>query len=161
MRKLKYKIELNESDKAELEKIVRKQTTHQSIARRARIILMANSGKYRNGEIAKYVGMDGGEITRWTKRWVESENIIEDVEERLKDRPRSGRPATITAEQWCKIMALACEKPEDHGVPITHWSRSTLTAEIINQGIVDSISTTHVGNFLKKSNYNHIEVSIG
>jgi len=64
MRKLKYKIELNESDKAELEKIVRKQTTHQSIARRARIILMANSGKYRNGEIAKYVGMDGGEITR-------------------------------------------------------------------------------------------------
>jgi len=32
---------------------------------------MANSGEYKNGEIAKYVGMDAGEITRWTKRWVE------------------------------------------------------------------------------------------
>ena len=159
MRKVKYKIELKQIEKEKLENLLRKHTTAQNIARRARIILMANSGEYKNGEIAKYVGMDGGEITKWTKRWVESN--IEDIEERLKDRPRSGRPATITAQRWCRIMALACEKPEEHGVPITHWSHSTLTAEIIKQGIVDSISTTHVGNFLKKSNYNHTEVYTG
>ena len=159
MRPTKYKIELNETEKEALEKIVRKQTTAQNIARRARIILMAGSGKYKNAEIAKYVGMDNGDITRWTKRWVESS--IEDIEERLQDMPRSGRTATITAEQWCKIMALACEKPEKYGVPISHWSHSTLTAEIIKQGIVESISTTHVGNFLKKSNFNLIEVSTG
>ncbi len=58
-------------------------------------------------------------------------------------------------------MALACEKPENHGVPITHWSHSTLTAEIIKQGIVEKISMSHVGNFLKKRNYNLIEASIG
>lgn len=159
MRPTKYKIELNETEKEALEKVVRKQTTAQNIARRARIILMAGSGKYKNAEIAKYVGMDNGDITRWTKRWVESS--IEDIEERLQDMPRSGRTATITAEQWCKIMALACEKPEEHGVPISHWSHSTLTAEIIKQGIVESISTTHVGNFLKKSNCSLIEVSTG
>ena len=84
-----------------------------------------------------------------------------DIEKRLKDRPRSGRPATITAEQWCKIMALACEKPENHGVPITHWSQSSLTAEIIKQGILESVSPNHIGNFLKKSNYNLTEASIG
>ena len=28
----------------------------------------------------------------------------------------------------------ACEKPENHGLPITQWSHSTLTAEIIKQG---------------------------
>ena len=159
MRKVKYKIKLKQVEKEKLENLLRKHTTAQNIARRSRIILMANSGEYKNGEIAKYVGMDAGEITRWTKRWVESN--IEDIEERLKDRPRSGRPATITAEQWCKIMALACEKPEAHDVPITHWSLSTLTAEIIKQGIVNSISSTHVGNFLKKSNYNLTEVSTG
>lgn len=159
MRPTKYKIELNETEKEALEKIVRKQTTSQNIARRARIILMAGSGKYKNAEIAKYVGMDNGDITRWTKRWVESS--IDNIEERLQDMPRSGRTATITAEQWCKIMALACEKPEKYGVPISHWSHSTLTAEIIKQGIVESISTTHVGNFLKKSNFNLIEVSTG
>jgi len=159
MKSKKYKIELKEEEKAELEEIVRKQTTAQNIARRARIILMVDGGKYTNTKVAEYVGMDNGEITRWTKRWVESKE--ENVVARLEDKPRSGRPSTITAEQWCKIMALACEKPELHGVPITHWSHSTLTAEIIKQGIVESISSTHVGNFLKKSSCNLIEVSTG
>ena len=159
MKSKKYKIELSTEEKDTLEAIVRKQTTPQNIARRARIILMVDGGKHTNTKVAEYVGMDNGEITRWTKRWVESKE--EDVEARLEDKPRSGRPATITAEQWCKIMALACEKPELHGVPITHWSHSTLTAEIIKQGIVESISPTHVGNFLKKSSYNHIEVFTG
>jgi len=159
MRPLKYRIKLSESEKEELKRIISKQTTAQNIAKRARILLMVDSGEHTNREIAKYVGMNENELRRWTKRWVDSED--KDIEERLKDRPRSGRPATITAEQWCKIMALACEKPENHGVPITHWSHSALTAEIIKQGIVKSISPTHVGNFLKKSNYNLIEVFIG
>jgi len=156
MRPLKYRIKLSESEKEELKRIISKQTTAQNIAKRARILLMVDSGEHTNREIAKYVGMNENELRRWTKRWVDSED--KDIEERLKDRPRSGRPATITAEQWCKIMALACEKPENHGVPITHWSHSSLTAEIIKQGIVKSISPTHVGNFLqalKRSAINH------
>ena len=159
MRPLKYKIELSESEKEKLEKIISKQTTAQNIAKRARIILMANSKEHTNREIAKYVGMNENELRRWIKRWVDSPT--KDIEEILKDKPRSGRPATITAEQWCKIMALACEKPKNHGVPITHWSHSSLASEIMKQGIVESISSTHVGNFLKKSNYNLTEVSIG
>ena len=159
MRKIKYKINLSKTEKERLEKIVKTPTALQKIGKRARIILMADSGEYNNIEIAKYVGIDVGEITKWRKRWIKSKD--KDIEERLKDRPRSGRPATITAEQWCKIMALACEKPENHGVPITHWSHSSLTIEIIKQGIVESISPTHVGNFLKKSNYNPTEVFIG
>jgi len=155
----KYKIELSTEEKDKLEAIVRKQTTPQNIARRARIILMVDGGKHTNTKVAEYVGMNNGEITRWTKRWVENQE--EDVEARLQDKPRSGRPARITAEQWCKIMALACEKPELHGVPITHWSRATLTAEIIKQGIVETISPTHVGDFLKKSSCNHTEVFTG
>jgi len=102
----KYKIELNIEEKDKLEAILRKQTTPQNIARRARIILMVDRGKYTNTKVAEYVGMDNGEITRWTKRWVESKE--ENIEKRLADKPRTGRPATITSEQWCKIMALAC-----------------------------------------------------
>jgi len=159
MRKIKYKINLNETEKKQLEEMLNQPSLAQIIAKRVRVVLMANSGKYKNTEISKYVDIHVGEVTKWTKRWIESD--IVDAQERLKDKPRSGRPATITAEQWCKIMALACEKPEDHGVPITHWSISALTAEIIKQGIVDKISTTYIGTFLKKSSYNPIEVSIG
>ena len=159
MRKVKYKINLNKTDKELLEKIVNKQTTPQNIAKRARIILMANSKEHKNMEIAKYVGMDVGEITKWTKRWIEESDI--DINLRLQDKPRSGRPSIITAEQWCKIMAMACEKPEDYGIVETHWSHSTLTAAIIKEKIVETISITHVGNFLKASNYSLTEVSIG
>ncbi len=138
----------------------KKQTIAQNIAKRAKIILMANNGENKNSEIAIKLGIRAEDITKWTKRWTQT-IMIENIEERLSDLARPGRPAIITAGQWCKIMALACEKPENHGIPITHWSHSTLTAEIIKQGIVETISPSHVGDFLKKQNYNHIKASIG
>lgn len=159
MRNLKYAIILTLEQKAELEKIVRKQTTNQNIAKRAKIILMADGSEMTNMEIARVLGIRYEDITKWTKRWRESNT--DNIEERLIDKPRSGRPARIIAEQWCRIMALACEKPESYGVPITHWSHSTLTAEVIKQGIVETISPSHIGDFLKKQNYNPTEAYIG
>ena len=124
------------------------------------MILLVAEENLNHREISEKVGIVQSQLPQWIKRWQDA-NKETAVEERLKDKARSGRKPTITAEQWCKIMALACEKPENYGVPITHWSHSTLTAEIIKQGIVETISMSHVGNFLKKQNYNHIEASIG
>ena len=64
--------------------------------------------------------VDMADVSRWTKRWIE--RAAEPVEDRLSDLPRSGAPDRITPEQWCQIMALACELPEAHDRPITHWS---------------------------------------
>ncbi len=160
MKNQKYKIDLSVKEKEELNRLVRKQSVSQNIAKRARLILLVAEEKLKNIEISKKVGIVQSQLPQWIKRWQEANKETE-VEERLKDKARSGRKPTITAEQWCKIMALACEKPENHGVPITHWSHSTLTAEIIKQGIVETISMSHVGDFLKKQNYNPIEASIG
>ena len=160
MKNTKYKIDLSVEEKEELNRLVRKQSISQSIAKRARLILLVAEEKLQHIEISKKVGIVQSQLPQWRKRWQEANKETE-VEERLKDKARSGRKPTITAEQWCKIMALACEKPENHGVPITHWSHSTLTAEIIKQGIVKTISMSHVGDFLKKQNYNLIEASIG
>jgi putative transposase len=160
MKNTKYKIDLSVEEKKELNRLVRKQSISQSIAKRARLILLVAEEKLQHIEISKKVGIVQSQLPQWIKRWQEANKETE-VEERLKDKARSGRKPTITAEQWCKIMALACEKPENHGVPITHWSHSTLTAEIIKQGIVETISMSHVGDFLKKQNYNPIEASIG
>lgn len=128
--------------------------------RRAKIILLADNTDKSYTAIAKSLNIASCDMTKWTQRWVKRSDI-KDVEERLQDNPRSGRPSEITPEQWCKIMALACEKPENHGVPITNWSHSTLTREILKQEIVEKISQSHVGGFLKRQNYNHIAVSIG
>jgi putative transposase len=160
MKNQKYKIDLSVEEKEELNRLVRKQSVSQNIAKRAKLILLVAEEKLKNIEISKKIGIVQSQLPQWIKRWQEANRETE-VEERLKDKARSGRKPTITAEQWCKIMALACEKPENHGVPITHWSHSTLTAEIIKQGIVETISMSHVGDFLKKQNYNPIEQSIG
>lgn len=160
MKTQKYKITLTNEEKEELNRLVRKQSVSQNIAKRAKVILLVSEDKLKHIEISKSVGIVQSQLSKWIKRWQE-ESKEKKVEERLKDKARSGRKPTITAEQWCKIMALACEKPDNHGVPITHWSHSTLTAEIIKQGIVETISMSHVGDFLKKQNYNPIEQSIG
>jgi len=160
MRIQKYKIGLSNEEKEELNRLARKQSISQNIAKRAKLILLVAENKLQHIEISKKVGIVQSQVVKWINRWTETSKN-EKAEERLKDKVRSGRKPTITAEQWCKIMALACEKPENHGVPITHGSHSTLTTEIIKQGIVETISQSHVGNFLKKQNYNRIEVFIG
>jgi putative transposase len=58
-------------------------------------------------------------------------------------------------------MALACEPPEDHGRPITHWTHKELAEEIVKQGLVESISASHVGDFLKKQTCNPTAVDTG
>lgn len=71
------------------------------------------------------------------------------IEEALADSPRSGTPATFTAEQICQIVALACESPGECGRPVTHWSPPELADEAIKRGIVESVSPRSVGRFSK------------
>lgn len=148
MRPLKYRVNLTPYEEAELQQLLRKHSTAQNIVRRARIILLANGNKLSNKEIAKQVNMNKCDVTRWTKRWMEK--TTDTVEQRLCDAPRSGAPDRITAEQWCQIIAIACEPPEEHGIPITHWTHKELAQEVVKQNIVASISCSHLGTILKK-----------
>jgi putative transposase len=68
-------------------------------------------------------------------------------EERLSDLPRPGSPCKITPEQWCKIMAVCFTAPQEYGYPITHWSGHELVKEVVKQGIVESISVSHLNDF--------------
>ncbi|CAK0772802.1 hypothetical protein CCP3SC15_4640004 [Gammaproteobacteria bacterium] len=86
-------------------------------------------------------------MTQWTKRWVE--RALKPIRDRLSDLLRPGRPDTISAEQCCQIMALACEPPEKYGRPITHWSSEELAAEAVKQGIVEKLSASHLRKVLK------------
>ena len=148
MRPPKYRINLTHNERKQLEQLVRRHSAPQNQVRRARIILLANGEAKTNKAVAEELGVDMADVTRWTKRWIEQ--AMEPVEERLSDSPRSGAPDRITAEQWCQIMALACEAPEVHGLPITHWTHKELAKEAVKQGIVNTISPSHVGNVLKK-----------
>jgi transposase len=71
------------------------------------------------------------------------------IEDRLQDAPRPGAPAQITADQRCQIEALACEKPEKHGRPITNWTAREIADELKKRKIVTNISPRHAARLLK------------
>lgn len=68
----------------------------------------------------------------------------------LTDVPRSGAPKRITLSEEQQLIALACEKPEDHGIPMTQWNREMLAKVAMAEGIVEKISPRYVSELLKK-----------
>jgi len=97
--------------------------------------------------VARRLGTTRTTVRRWRRHWLKRHGCT--VAERLQDAPRPGAPATFHAEQWCQIIALACEPPEASERPISHWTPRALADEARKRGIVATISERHVGRFLK------------
>lgn len=107
-------------------------------------------------------------VQRWRDRWQEAADDLasledgyqagtitlhryrRELERLLADVSRPGHPATITEDQKAQILALAAEEPETAGVPLTHWTCTTLQAAVIAKGIVPTISRSRIGAFLKQ-----------
>jgi putative transposase len=142
---------LSDPERLALEKLVQRHSTPQWIALRARIIL-ACAHDQRNAQIARELSASVDMVRDWRARWLALQPIPLDempVEARLADRERSGAPIRITAEQWCQIVALVCEIPENSKRPISHWTPREIADEAIKRRIVDRISPRHLGRFLK------------
>ena len=145
-------VKLSDAEHQGLEKLVKRHQVGQQIALRARIVLAAADGLTNKEIVAKYsVTADTARL--WRNRWVKLQDLSLDdlsIEDRLQDLPRPGAPAKITADQRCQIEALACEKPEDAGRPITQWSAREIADEIIKRKIVTEISPRHAARLLKR-----------
>ena len=159
MRPPEYRINLTAHETNRLEQLIRKSTAPQNQVKRAKIILMADGEGQSNLVIAERLDTTLANVTTWTKRWID--RALDSIEERLSDLPRPGSPGKITPEQWCQIMAVCCTHPKEYGYPISHWSGPELAREVIRQGIVESISVSHLNDFLKKQNYSRIVCGIG
>jgi putative transposase len=137
---------LSDEERKELKALVRAGKTPQRIVFRARIILTL--AEMRNvTDAAERLQTRRETVRIWRQYWFGRAGLA--TAERLADAERPGTPPTITPEQWCKILALACEEPEKSGRPITHWTPRELAEEAIKREIVTTISTRHVGRFLK------------
>lgn len=145
-------VNLSAEEQQALEQLVRRHTTPQQIALRARIVLEAAKGK-TNHAISSQLGVALNTVQLWRNRWGAGQSVPQQdlsATERLEDAPRPGAPGHITAEQRCKIEALACQKPEEHERSITHWTAREIADEIIQQGIVAQISPRHAARLLKR-----------
>lgn len=160
-------IGMSERQKRILEKASRKHTLSVALVRRIKVLLYAAEGQSNYG-IHQTTGMNLISIQNWRSRWtgghvslcefeegkfgqtVSDHDLLEKMLELVTDRPRSGAPAKISMEQKNQIVALACEKPEDYGIPVTNWTLEILAHVAMQIKIVDQISTSYVGQILKK-----------
>jgi putative transposase len=143
---------LTEEERQGLETLVRRHTTPQQVATRARIVLAAADGQLLV-RIAEQVGLSRECVRFWRDRWVALQDIPLaelSVAARLADAPRPGAPARITAEQVCQVVALACEAPATAGRPISQWTHQEIADEIIRRGIVPTISPRHAARLVKR-----------
>lgn len=103
---------LKDSDREELERLLRASSTPAGLSRRARAVLLMVEG-VPGVEIARRIGYTVVQVSRIRRRFAESGL------EGLQDRPRSGRPATISARKRAQVVALALKRP---AAGLTHWT---------------------------------------
>lgn len=81
-------------------------TSQQRMARRARLILLSDEGCSLQ-EVSDKVGIAKPQCLKWRRRF--RQNRLEG----LKDKPRSGKPRTISPQARNSVIALACSKTDD------------------------------------------------
>jgi transposase len=116
----KATLTLSSEQREELERWVRRRTTAQSLALRARVILSCADGG-SNVEVAARLGMNRGTVGRWRSRF------IQHGVDGLLDEPRPGAPRRISDAMVEKAVTLTLEStPKD----ATHWSTRSLAKRV-------------------------------
>ncbi len=156
-------VALSDEARRALEAVVRGRQTAQQVAQRARIILAAADGE-NNSQIARRLGIEADTARLWRTRWLALAPLplaALRVAERLEDAPRPGGPCRISAEQVCRIVALACELPAASGRPISQWTGREIADEAVARGIVAAISPRHAARLLKRGTCSPIASATG
>lgn len=145
-----------------LERLRRSRSLPQHLAERVGFILRSADGELCSAQARKR-GVDPQRVRRWRTRWAQRSDRLAQalkegaegaalkalVLELLSDNYRSGVRPKFSAQQVAAIIALACEDPGAHGLPVTHWTPGELATKAKERGIVEEISPRQVGRFLK------------
>jgi transposase len=144
-----------------LKKIEQARETPQGLALRARIILLARR-RFGNSRIARICRCSRKTVILWRKRYYDIKEAMEalllsnatDLQLRklilhvFSDEPRTGKPVRITAEQKIAIIAMACEKLPQIGIPQSQWDAPLIAREAACRGIIASISESSINRIL-------------
>jgi putative transposase len=131
------KLELTETERAELVSMARSRSLPAALALRARIVLACDEASATAVGIAKKLGINRGTVSKWRDRYVEHRIGG------LYDELRPGRPRTVDDERVAQLIATTLHtKPADGS---THWSTRLLQS-------ATGISKSTVHRYLKTFN---------
>ena len=117
----KHQVSLSNKELKELHALVKKGKRSVRTITRARILLLANSGK-ADSKIREIL-----EVSQWTPQNVRRKYSEGGLKRALYDAPRPGQPKTTTAGEEAEIIAVACTEPDDgYG----KWTLDLLTKKV-------------------------------
>jgi len=109
-------VDLAVPERAELERLQGSSSLRAGVSRRARAVLLMADG-VPGVEVARRTGYTPVQVSRIRKRFTE-ERVAG-----LRDRPRSGRPPTLTPRRIARVVALTLQPPP---AGLTHWTTSEM-----------------------------------
>jgi len=135
---------LTDTQRGDLDRLVRAGRTEQRLAQRAGIVLAAADG-HPNARIAASLGVCEDTARKWRHRWCAAPGVSS-----LGDAKRSGRCPVFSPVQVAQVKALACTPPTQAGQPLSRWSCPELARQAVTAGICRSISPTTVRRWLSE-----------
>ncbi len=112
------RLKLSQADQHVLEALARAGTVEARLARRARTVLLLDTGDSVR-VTAERVGLAPRMVQQWKRRFLEHGVAG------LEDAPRPGRPKVIQVSKEARILADTQRRPPG---PITQWSSRTMAA---------------------------------
>jgi len=138
----KQHIQLSETDREYLEKLVKTGELAVRVYRRAIGLLELDRGKSYQA-VANTLDVNHNTVTTWAIKY-KAQGI-----KSIQDKPRSGRPIEIDGGQRAKITALACSEPPEG---YAKWSLRLLADKAVELEYCEHISHSQVRDILKKTN---------
>jgi transposase len=139
----KYIVKLTPKERKRLLAIVGKGKNKASVIQRAHILLKSAEGK-TDEAIAELLYISDDTVARTRQRFFE-----DGLDTALNDQAHPGSDSKLDDGQAAYLVALACSDPPEGR---QRWTLELLTKQLVDDAIVEKISTETVRLVLKKTN---------
>ena len=143
MSKQKHHVSFTNEERQELNSYVNSGVQSARSIKRARILLKSAEGLSQS-LIAREVGVSQSTVQNIRRRYA-----TEGLQSALQEKPRSGAPRIFSGYDEANLATLACTAPPEG---FQRWSIRLLADRFAELSSVESISSTTVHEWLKKTN---------
>ena len=138
----KFAVQLSTEDRNQLERLIRSGRSSARVINRARILLKTDGG-WSASQVASALDTSPRTVFRTKRRYAEA-----GLEGVLHDPPQANRYRKLDDRGEAHLIALACsDPPEGHD----HWTLRLLADQVVELGVVASLSYETVRHRLKKT----------
>jgi transposase len=128
---IRYRVDLSEAERAELEALLRGGRHAARTLKRAQILLAADAG-VPDETMAQSLGVGGSTVYRTKRRFVEG-----NLDKALHEEPRPGAARKLTGQEEALLVATACSRPPEGRA---RWTIELLAGEMVRLTAHESLS---------------------